>query len=751
MKHSRQNNSLWRLRLKQALFVPGCVLVGMLPLAAQAEIKPVPLKTIEKKAKAPAPKKSMKSRKPDASAPVLLEADTFGYDTKNAIVTAEGHAEVVQDNYIVMADRITYNQKTGIVTAEGNVAVSEPSGNVYFAESAELQDALKTGVIHHFRARLADDSTFAAEEARRISETVTEMDYAVYSACKICTDENGNGGAPFWQLKAKHIRYDEEEQRIKYKHARMEMFGVPVLYTPYFSHAAPGADRKSGFLMPKYSLGGNLGATAHLPYYLNLAPQMDATITPILTSDEGQVLSGEFRHLLHSGYYELGGSFTQVDRINDAGVGIGGKEWRGHMEGNGRFRLTDFWRWGFEGKRTSDDTYLRRYEFGDEDSLTSKVYTQGFKDRTYANMEVVSFQGLRARDISSEIPVIHPLVDVSHETRSGWHGSRFGAEGNLMALSREVGTQSRRVSTTAYWRVPHVTHNGHIFEMRTQLRTDLYSVDDMELNNGTPEEYKGTTGRVVPELWFDWRYPLMRRFQSSSLIIEPTVNAVIGANGLESEKIPNEDSLALEFSDSNLFNSQHAPGYDLVESGTRISYGIRGQWDYDGGGNVLFLLGQNYHTDDNNLFPYSSDLSQELSDYVGRIAWNYSDAVQLAYRFRMDRETTELNRNEIESRFRWRPLMLSLNYLRLQSDPYLEDSEELRAVTALDLNEQWTWITNTRRDLTDDGGMILAGTGLQFHNECITVNTSIYRHYITDREIEPSTSVKLEVFFKNLN
>lgn len=683
--------------------------------------------------------------------PVLVEADRFGYDMQNALVVAEGNAEVIQGEYIVLADRITYDQNTGTVWAQGNVTVAEPEGNVYFAEEAELQHEVKTGVIRNFRARLVDDSVFVAREARKLDATTTEMDYAVYSACKVCEDDPDS--APLWQLKARKIRYDEEAQSISYRHARMEVMGVPVLYTPYFSHAAPNADRKSGFLIPGYEFSGNLGAVVRAPYYWNIAPQMDAVITPIYTSDEGPVIAGEFRHLLQSGQYSLGGSFTQPDSINSAGIRDGGRDWRGHVEGKGHFRLTDFWNWGFDGKRASDDTYLRRYEFGYEDLLTSKAYLEGYEGRTFANVEAVTFQGLRARDDDDIIPIVHPLADASHETEAGWQGSRFGVSGNLMALSRDVGDDTRRMSSTAYWRLPMVTAGGHVMEVRPQVRADVYSVSDFTTTGpgGAPVEEDGTTGRFIPELWFDWKYPLIKRFSASSLIIEPTVQVVVGMNDIESDGIPNNDSLALEFSDSNLFSGNHYPGYDLVENGTRVNYGIRGQWDYDAGGRVLFLFGQNYHTDKDNLFPYSNDLSQSNSDYVGRVAWDYSKNLMLGYRFRLDSNDMELKRSEVESRFMFHPVMLSLNYVRIESDPYLEDSEEIRGSTRVQLTDNWAWTGLARNDLSDDGGMIQAGTGLEFSNECVTIATGVNRRYIRDRDIEPNTTLKLQVFLKNLN
>ncbi|MBM3618001.1 MAG: LPS-assembly protein LptD, partial [Alphaproteobacteria bacterium] len=583
------------------------------------------------------------------TAPVLLEADRFAYDAEKSLIMAIGGAEVVQNDYVLLADKIIYNQKTGVVTAEGNVAVSDETGDVYFAERAVLENEIKTGIIYNFSSRFADDSLFAANQARRVSDTVTELDYAVYSPCKVC-DEEGNPKKPFWQMKAKHIKIDEEEQKVTYRNAWFEFFELPVFFTPYFSHATPDADRKSGLLIPSYTTSSNLGTVIRMPYYWNIAPQMDAIITPINTTSEGPVLAAEFRHLLDKGMYNLEGSITHPE--GDSATGTPADEdYRWHIEGKGDYRLSNFWRTGFTGKRASDDTYLRRYDFGNEDLLTSKVYAGGFENRTSLNIEAISFQGLRIGDNADTIPLIHPLVSASHETAPGWNGSRFGVNGNLMALSREIGAQSRRVSTSGYWKMPGITKAGHVFEVRPQLRADLYSVENVTATTtgGALDEYDGVAGRIVPEVWFDWRYPLLRRFKSSSLVIEPTANLILGMNNVNSDKIPNEDSLALEFSDTNLFSDNHYTGYDLAEGGTRVNYGIRGQWDYDyaSGSNVEFLIGQNYHTDDNNLFPYSNDLNNQWSDIVGRLAWNYSNNLRLGYRFRLDQEELDLQRSEL--------------------------------------------------------------------------------------------------------
>src|SRR5690606_8499367 len=100
---------------------------------------------------------------------------------------------------------------------------------------------------------------------------------------------------PLWQIKADHITVDKQEQQVSYEDAYFEIYGTPIIYMPYFSHATPGADNRSGFLMPEYAHSDNLGSVYKVPYYWAISPDKHATIVPIYTTDEGMVMGGEYR------------------------------------------------------------------------------------------------------------------------------------------------------------------------------------------------------------------------------------------------------------------------------------------------------------------------------------------------------------------------------------------------------------------------------------------------------------------------
>lgn len=678
------------------------------------------------------------------ASPVMLKADRMEYDEKAQIVSAVGRVEIVQGQRILFADAVHYHQVAGAVEAKGNISVLEPDGTVYFAKRLTLRDEMKRGVVRQFRARLQDNSLLAAAEARKLDSQRIELRRAVYSPCKVCTQDPTK--PPLWQIKASDVLYDEGEQRVRYHNAIFELYGVPVAYTPYFSHPTPNADRKTGLLMPKYEVSNNLGGRLDLPVYVNIAPEMDLTVVPILTTKEGPILAGEFRHLTENGFYSFRGSITNPERRDTAGNVVPGSDWRGHIEGEGLFHLNSVWNWGFNIKRALDDTYLRRYGFGNEDMLTSRLYIEGLEGDHYATAQALSFQGLNQRANSDLTPLVFPFLEDSYMSRN-MMGGRLENYASLLALSREEGAMSRRLSVMPSWTLPFVTRGGHLFEWNIRARGDFYQVEDITVEeNGVRQIFDGTTGRAVPETSLAWRYPLAKPISGGSLVLEPTAVAILAPYGGNPDEIPNEDSQTRELSDLNIFSTHRFTGMDRVESGPRFSYGMRAYGLLDSLPTVYAMLGHSLYMDENNLFP--RDQERRSSDIVSRVGMS-STLWDVSLRTRLNSSDLALRSMEVNNAINLHPVAFAVDYTQLVEDPVLGDRKELALASALHLTDQWTLVGANRRDL-DSGGNISAGAGLIFQNECLTVHTGFNREFTRFRDIKPSSSFTVQIGLKNL-
>ncbi len=603
----------------------------------------------------------------DPAQPAVLIADHVERNDELGITTASGNVELAQGARLVIADSITYSERDNVVSASGNVTLLEPSGDVIFADYAELKDDLREGVISQFRARLTDGARLAANGARRSGGNRTVMSGAVYSPCELCRTDRER--APLWQVKAKKVVHDEVSHDIAYYDAWLEMFGIPVLYTPYFEHADPTVKRRTGFLAPIYGNSSTLGNTLTTPYYIVLEPWRDLTIEPTITTNEGAVLGLQFRELTSNGGFQFSGSITRPNTQDpEFGTELGDEIIRGHIVGTGEFEIDPVWSAGFQLERASDATYLNRYSvpgLNGRRTLATRPFVEGIDDRNYAAATGYYFQGLDEGDAQSRIPFVMPLIDVNLVGEPGRLGDYLTLDANGLILNRRDGADSRRLSLTGGWHLPHVSEGGHVYEVAASLRGDFYHVGNVADPDDARIVENGVTGRLVPSVSLEWRYPLIARYGEVRAVIEPIVQAIASPYGGNPESIPNEDSEDLEFDDANVFSSNRFTGFDRIEVGPRVNYGMRFGAYGTSGMRTTVLLGQTARVKEDDALTRESGLDRHFSDYVGRFYFSPGPYLDLGYRFRLDGEDLSARRSELDIVGGPDFLRLSLSYLQV--------------------------------------------------------------------------------------
>lgn len=676
----------------------------------------------------------------------FIEANQLDYDIENRIVSAQGKVEILRGQNVLFADKITYNQRTNIVEAEGNVSIVGPDGNAVFTDRFVLKDDLKDGVVQFFRGRLSDGSLIAAAEARRINESRLELDKAVYSPCRVCP---GSSSEPQWQLKAEKVVVDDVAQNITYNDAYLEAYGVPVFYTPYFRHPTPDADRKSGFLIPGFGDDSNLGAYTTIPYYWNISPDMDATFEPIITSDEGLVVAGEFRHATPYGDYQFYASGTKPSKFGELDeTEREEKEFRGHLRGEGLFDVSENWKFGFNGEISSDDTYLRKYNYNNADLLTSRGYFERINQRDYSIVQTVYFQGLLEQDNNDTIPLALPYTKNHIESHKGiipgFASSKLWADFDAFAVHRDVGQKSQRGSLTTGISIPHITQGGHVFELKGSARGDIFRIDNDGSNDNNVE-------RIIPEASVSWSLPLVNDFaEKGRLLFEPIAKILISPEKNYNNNIPNEDSQDIEFSHLNVFSDNRFRGIDRVESGARAQYGFRGGY-YADDFKIGYTLGQSFRLDDSASLPVNSGIENDRSDIVGNLDLDLYNTLNFAYRFRIDDDGFKSRRNEVNAALDTDLVELNLNYVFLDFDfvDPTDNREEISGTAKLNVTDEWSILLGGRRNL-DENQNIDAFAGLGYESDCLKVITRVSRDYISDRDVNSGTSFGIQVGLKNL-
>lgn len=668
---------------------------------------------------------------------IVFSADYLTYDSETRIVRATGAVKASQAERVIVADEIQYDEAKDLVTAKGNITLFEPSGEVTFADEMELTGDLKAGVIANVRIILADGARLAAAEADRTEGNKTTAHKAVYSPCFLCPTDPDT--PLLWQVKAVKVVHQQDDKIIEFYDARLEIADVPVFYLPYFYTPDPTVKRKSGFLIPTVGQSSDLGFLTQIPYYWVISPYSDMTITPWFMTEEGVLLEAEYRQRLQHGKIRTEGMITRDSR----------DQIRGFINSQIRYDIDETWRAGIDARRTTNSTFPRTYGDLEARTLTQQGYAEGFFGNDYLSANAIAFQGLDDEDKQSQIPVAAPWIDYQYVSRPDRLGGITNVRLDGLALTRDDGNDTRRLSARANWQLPFAGPIGDIYTVSLALWGDGYDVSDLQLTNGS--DFNGTQGRVVPMGSLSWSLPLISTGETLTQIIEPRVELVGAPNYGNPQRIPNEDSQDFELEDTNVFGLRRYPGLDRVEEGSRVNYGVK--WQGLGGNwsNASVFVGQVYRFRDDNTFPDRSGIEGNVSDFVSAVQYSPGPYVDLIYRNRFGSTDFDMHRQEITSSVGVPAIRVDTTYVNYQGQPNV--GLDFREEVNFGLNTKWTRYWRNRifgtYEFSADSWRTL-GTRLTYEDECMFFSAEVRRRNIRDQNLQPSTGVFFRVGFKTL-
>ena len=247
---------------------------------------------------------------PKQGVPVFLQGNRMS-GSPDLETVIEGNAELRKSDTVIRADRLEYDQSRDLAKATGNVRINR-SGNVYEGPLLELTVETFEGFFNEPRYRfLQNEAHGQADRAEFLDKTRTVVHNASYTTCR---RRPGPDWMPDWILRATTISMDTEDDVGVATGAVLSFKGVPILPVPAISF--PLSDRrKSGLLPPTIGLDNYNGVEVALPYYWNIAPNRDATLTPTLMTDRGVDLGVEFRYLEPRYNGIVRGAYMPADRL----------------------------------------------------------------------------------------------------------------------------------------------------------------------------------------------------------------------------------------------------------------------------------------------------------------------------------------------------------------------------------------------------------------------------------------------------
>ena len=691
-------------------------------------------------------------------------ADNLHYDGDADIVTAEGNVQMNRDAIEMRADKVIWNRTTGQVMAEGNVMIRNPEGDTAYGERIELTDSLRDGVIDNLLVVLDNGARLAAVKGTRFDNGNIELENAAYTPCPV-EDEAGCPKNPSWQIRAVKVMYDRAKNKVRYKGARVEIFGLPLIPLPGLSHPA-NREAGSGILVPEIRLDRSNGFEIAVPYYLRLAPDRDVTITPHLYTNAAPMLEGEFRALTDIGSFRVNGYATYGSLVPLIGEDPDRqKRFRGYLESAGRFQFDPRWSLSYSGRIATDRTFMRRYDISRDDRLRSTFELERIGGNSYLSIAGWATQTLRRNDEQGQQPIALPIIDYRQRLDDPIFGGQFELQLNTLAIGRTAGQDTQRAFAGAQWNLRGLTALGQEVVLTALVRGDVYHSDE-NLLTAIPG-YRGKSGwqaRGIAAVAADMRWPFIGEFAGGTQTLTPRVQ-LVATPPIKNLDIPNEDSRAFDLEDSNIFAINRFNGHDRFEDGARITYGV--EWNYSRPGfNINSMVGQSYRlTDKPSLFPDGTGLTDRTSDIVGRTTIAYKDFLRLTHRFRLDKDNLAVRRNEFDATIGNRSTYAVLGYSRLNRDILLlgedlQDREEVRAGGRVAVARNWSIFGSAIVDLTSRSDDPLAQAdgfepirhrlGIAYDDECLSIALTWRRDYADTGDARRGNSFSFRVAFRNL-
>jgi LPS-assembly protein len=516
--------------------------------------------------------------------PITLQAKRISGE-QGVQTTADGEAELSRGGLVIRADRLSYQQLTSQAKAKGQVWIQR-QGNTYTGDELQLNLENKQGFLSEPTYFLSRNQ--AGGSARRIEFTGSErakVSGAVYSSC--WRDENhlrlpaadSKVQRPAWWLSADKVELDFAQNEGRAEGAVLRFLGVPILGAPVLSFPLTDA-RKSGWLPPNLDFDSKNGLQWAIPYYWNLAPNRDATFTPVINTKRGVGLESEFRYLGASYQGQINADAVPNDRIAERSRYALSFT---HAQGLPLKTLLQL-----EVNRASDDNYwkdfgrlrgslmprllssqihaIRRLELGDGDSA---VYAR-----------VQRWQVLQDPAALINAPYERlPQIGLRHvqRTAGGWQASvqtewnRFALPANgRITASRPTGSRwhtllslGQRFGDVGWGVTPQLA-----------LNAAHYRLDAAGTQTGTLSR---AFSRVIPTFSLDsqWTFerPVSFRNRPYLQTLEPRV-LYVNTPYRDQADVPNFDAAPKDFNFDSVFSANQFSGVDRVSDTHQITAGV---------------------------------------------------------------------------------------------------------------------------------------------------------------------------------
>ena len=616
--------------------------------------------------------------------PVTINADNAkGNYPDDAVFT--GNVDIAQGNSRLQADEVQLHQKQ----AEGQpepIRTVDALGNVHYDDNQVILKGPKgwSNLNTKDTNIWEGDYQMVGRQGRGKADLMKQRGENRYTILENGSFTSCLPGSDTWSVVGSEVIHDREEQVAEIWNARFKLGPVPVFYSPYLQLPV-GDKRRSGFLIPNAKYSTNNYFEFYLPYYWNIAPNMDATITPhYMHRRGGSMWENEFRYLTQAGAGLMEFDYLNSDKVyeDEHPKDDNSRRWLFYWQHSGV--MDQVWRFNVDYTKVSDTSYFNDFDnkYGSStDGYATQKFSVGYAVQNFdATVSTKQFQVFDAQNSNSYSA--QPQLDVNYyQNDVGPFDTRIYGQAVHFVNTNDNMPEATRVHLEPTINLP-LSNNWGSINTEAKLLATHYQQTNLDWYNSNPQNTKldDSANRVMPQFKVDGKMVFERDMQmlapGYTQTLEPRAQYLYVPYRDQSH-IYNYDSSLLQSDYSGLFRDRTYGGLDRIASANQVTTGVTSRV-YDDAAVERFNIsvGQIYYftesrTGDDNIKWENDDKTGSLV-WAGDTYWRISDRWGLRsgiqYDTRLDSVAT--SSSSIEYR-RDENRMLQLNY-RYASSEYIQ-------------------------------------------------------------------------------
>ena len=559
--------------------------------------------------------------------PVTITADhADGNYPENAVF--KGNVDINQGNSRLQADEVQLHQKQ----ADGQptpVRTVDALGNVHYDDNQVILKGPKAWSNLNTKDTNVwkGDYQMVGRQGRGNADVMKQRGENRYTILENGSFTSCLPGSNTWSVVGSEVIHDREEQVAEIWNARFKIGPVPVFYSPYLQLPV-GDKRRSGFLIPNAKYGSSNHFEFSLPYYWNIAPNMDATLTPHYMDKRGGVMwENEFRYLTQAGegLFEL--DYLPSDKVysNDHPNDENSRRWLFYWRHAGV--MDQVWRFNADYTKVSDPDYFNDFDskYGSStDGYATQKLSVGYMvqnfDATVSSKQFQVFDRANSNSYSAE-----PQLDVNaYQNDVGPFDTHLYAQAVKFVNSNSSLPEATRVHMEPTISLPLGNRWGSI-NTEAKLLATHYNQSNIDSYNRDPDnanQLASSVNRTMPQLKVDGKMVFERDVELTpgyTQTLEPRMQYLY-IPYRDQSKINNYDSTFLQSDYSGLFRDRSYSGLDRIASANQITTGVTSRI-YDDAAVERFnvSVGQIYYFTESRTG--DDNVNWEKDDKTGSLVW----------------------------------------------------------------------------------------------------------------------------------